>query len=94
VAPRLPDPPIRALDPARAGIAAVLWCTGFGPDLGWVRLPIFDAQGAPMHDRGAAAACPGVFFIGLPWLATRKSALIAGVADEAARIAGQVAARR
>jgi putative flavoprotein involved in K+ transport len=91
---QLPDPPIRSLDLAGAGIGSVIWCTGFGADLSWVRLPVLDARGAPVHVRGVSTTCPGVFFIGLPWLSARKSALVVGVADDARRIAGLVAARR
>lgn len=91
--PRLPDPPIRALDPTEAGITSVIWCTGFGADFSWVHLPVFDAQGAPVHERGVATTSPGLFFLGLPWLSARKSALVAGVADDARRIASLIAAR-
>ena len=90
-AAQLPDPPIRALDPVKVGITSVIWCTGFGADFSWVRLPAFDAQGAPVHDRGISTTCPGLFFLGLPWLSARKSALVAGVADDARRIASLIA---
>ena len=91
--PPLPDPPIRALDLAQVGITSVIWCTGFGANFDWVELPVFDARGSPMHERGAVTACPGLFFIGLPWLSARKSALVYGVTEDAERIAGQIAAR-
>jgi len=39
VAPRLPEPPIRALDLRARGISAVIWCTGFDGDFSWARLP-------------------------------------------------------
>jgi putative flavoprotein involved in K+ transport len=86
------DPPFRMLDLARARITSVVWCTGFAADYGWVRLPVFDASGDPMHDEGATAF-PGIYFIGLPWLSCRRSMLIAGVDRDAGRIAGWVAER-
>ena len=93
VEPRLPDPPILALDPAARGISAVVWCTGLDGDFGWVRLPgVLDAEGRPAHERGATA-CPGVYFTGLPWLSARRSGLVTGVEHDAPRIAGLVAAR-
>ena len=33
-------------------VANVVWCTGFEPDFGWIDLPVFDKEGAPLHDRG------------------------------------------
>ncbi len=55
VAARLPNPPIRSLDPAGSGIATVIWCTGFQGDFSWVRLPgVLDARGQPVHEDGVA----------------------------------------
>ncbi len=42
VVARLPDPPIRSLNPVERGISTVLWCNGFDGDFGWVRLPVCD----------------------------------------------------
>lgn len=93
VAPRLPDPPILALDPAALGISTVVWCTGLDGDFGWVRLPgVLDAAGRPAHERGVTA-CQGVYFTGLPWLSARRSGLVTSVECDAPRIAGLVAAR-
>jgi putative flavoprotein involved in K+ transport len=93
VAPRLPDLPILALDPARAGISTVIWGTGFGGDFSWLRLErVLDARGDPVHAAGVGRH-PGLFYTGLPWLTARKSALVTGVAHDAPRIAALVAAR-
>ena len=92
-APSLPDPPILALDPARAGISTVIWGTGFGGDFSWLRLGrVLDARGDPVHAAGVGRH-PGLFYTGLPWLTARKSALVTGVAHDAPRIAALVAAR-
>lgn len=92
-APRMPNPPVLALDPVQAEISTVIWGTGFDGDFSWLRVPgAADARGYPVHDRGVAA-CPGLFFIGLPWLSARKSALITGVEHDGPRIADLVAAR-
>jgi len=40
------------LDLADAGISAVVWATGYRPDLSWVRLPVLDAEGYPIQRRG------------------------------------------
>jgi putative flavoprotein involved in K+ transport len=36
---------------------------------------------------------PGLYFIGLPWMHTRGSALLGFVGDDAEYLAGQIAAR-
>ncbi len=92
VALQISDPPIRVLDLAGARITSVVWCTGFAADYSWVRLPVFDAGGHPRHHQGAAVF-PGLYFLGLPWLSCRRSMLIAGVDQDARRIADWIAAR-
>ena len=37
---------------ARRGIASVVWATGYGWELGWLRLPVLDAEGAPLDPGG------------------------------------------
>ena len=72
-----------------SGIGAVVWTTGFGGDFSWVHLPVTGEHGA-VHTDGIAAV-PGLFFVGLPWLRTRRSGIIAGVDGDAAFIADAVA---
>jgi putative flavoprotein involved in K+ transport len=75
-----------------AGVRAVVWATGFGGDLGYLHLPVFDEHAAPVHDHGVARV-PGIYFVGFPWLATRKSGIIFGVDEDTAFIADRVAER-
>jgi len=77
------------LDLRAAGVGAIIWCTGFTADFGWLRLPVLDARGAPVHE-GGVSPVPGLYFLGFPWLRTRKSGIIFGAADDAARIAEAV----
>ena len=67
---------------------------GFRPDYGsWVACPgAFDDLGFPVHADGASTAFPGLYFAGVHFLRTRKSSLLMGVADDAAIVAGKVAA--
>ena len=73
------------------GITSVVWCTGFGPDTGWVHVPVLRADGLPAHRRGITAS-PGLYVAGYPWLSTRGSGILYGVAADAARIAQHIAA--
>ncbi|TGT83427.1 FAD-dependent oxidoreductase, partial [Mesorhizobium sp. M5C.F.Ca.ET.164.01.1.1] len=72
-----PDPecmtnPIRELHLAEAGIAAIIWATGFAADYSWLRVDAFDEKGRPRHHRGVSTE-PGIYFLGLPWQARRGS---------------------
>jgi putative flavoprotein involved in K+ transport len=69
----------------------VVWCTGFRPDFGWIRLPIeIGEDGYPVQYRGASTT-PGLFFVGLPFLHSFASMLIGGAGRDAERVAEQIA---
>ena len=74
-------------------VANVLWCTGYVPDFAWIDLPVFDEHGAPVHDRGIVAGAPGLYFVGLFFLYSLTSPLVAGVARDARHIVEHIAAR-
>ena len=93
-----PDPacmtdPLRSLDLAGNGITAIIWATGFELDFGWIHLDAFDAKGRPIHEKGVSSV-PGLYFLGLPWLARRASPFIWGVWHDADHLAGVIADRR
>ena len=93
-----PDPacvsdPILTLDLAEAGIASIVWATGFSNDFSWLKVDAFDAQGRPQHQRGVSAE-PGVYFLGLPWLSQRGSSFIWGVWHDARHIADHISIQR
>ena len=85
--------PILQLDLAEAGITSIIWATGFALDFGWVQVDAFDAKGGPIHQRGVAEV-PGLYFLGLAWLARRASPFIWGVWHDADYLAGHIAARQ
>lgn len=94
----LPDPacvtdPLLTLDLAGAGIASIIWATGYTFDFGWLKLDTFDATGRPIHHRGVAAEA-GLYFLGLPWLSRRGSSFIWGVWHDARYLADQIAKSR
>jgi len=72
-------------------IAAVIWCTGFGPDTSWLRVPVLTPDGSPAHSAGVTAF-PGLYVAGYPWLSNRGSGILYGVAADAARVAQHIAA--
>ena len=71
----------------------VIWATGYRPDHSWIQIPGVARDGRPAHRRGVTGV-PGLYFLGLSWQHTRGSALLGFVGDDAAYLAGCVAARR
>jgi putative flavoprotein involved in K+ transport len=91
--PAGPCGPGSGLDLDAAGAGAVIWCTGFGRDYRWVDVPVFDGRGYPTHDRGVTN-CPGLYFIGLPWLHTWGSGRFSGAGRDARHLASRIIAHR
>ena len=75
------------------GIRCVIFATGFSPDFSWLRCPVLDDRGAPVHLAGRSPI-DGIWFLGFPWLRTRKSGIVWGALDDSVEIVRQVVARR
>jgi len=81
------------LDLRRAGIATVIWATGYDSEWrSWIALDVFDPEGYPRQTRGVTRE-PGLFFVGLDWMHTWGSGLLYGVAGDAAHVVEQLAGR-
>ena len=85
--------PIESVDLRRFG--AVVFAGGFRPGYtSWIRFPeAFDADGFPIQRDGASTVVDGLYFAGVHFLRKRKSSIFAGVGEDAAIVAGDVAAR-
>jgi putative flavoprotein involved in K+ transport len=81
---------LRFADSSEQQVSAVVWATGFRLDHSLVQLPVFDIDGRVAQRRGVTAV-PGLYFLGLPWMYTRGSALLGWVKDDAAFIADRIA---
>ena len=53
--------------------------------------PAFDALGFPLTNDGASSVVPGLYFCGVHFLRTRKSATLFGVGEDAAIVAQSIA---
>jgi putative flavoprotein involved in K+ transport len=94
-APAYAEPPpggVR-LDLKAAGITSIIWCTGYWPAFDWIDIPVFDADAAPLQERGVTA-CPGLYFLGLHWMHSLKSGALFGVGEDAEFIAGRIVGSR
>lgn len=90
-----PDPAIDVSETARsiqlksAGITSLIWATGFTADLGYIELPVFDDDGNPILHQGMSTV-DGFYFLGLPWLRSRKSSILFGIKDDARYITDRI----
>ena len=90
-------PPVAAVGPAgldlgRAGIATVIWATGYRPAYPWLRVPVLDRYGEIAHRRGVTDV-PGLYVLGLRFLYRRNSTFVDGVGHDARFVAGHVMRR-
>jgi putative flavoprotein involved in K+ transport len=85
-------PEAESLDLEREGITSILWASGFRPDYSWIHLPLVDAQGWAIQERGVTRS-PGLYVVGLNWMHKRKSALLCGVGEDAEHIVGHLVER-
>ena len=75
-----------------AHIGTITWATGYKGDFSWLNLPVLDADGIPIHENGISQI-NGLFFIGFPWLISRKSGLIYGINEDANYISNAIASQ-
>ena len=78
-----------SIDLANANVSSVIWATGYSFDFSMVRLPILDADGYPIQQRGTTRF-PGLYFAGLPWLHNAKSGLLFGTSEDAEYVARHI----
>ncbi|MDQ0373800.1 NAD(P)-binding domain-containing protein [Cellulomonas humilata] len=73
-------------------VSTVVWCTGFDPDHSWIELPVLDAQGRPVHERGVTDES-GLYFLGLLFQHSLASSMLNGVGADASVVARHIADR-
>jgi putative flavoprotein involved in K+ transport len=84
---------VQFADGSTLDAGVVIWATGYRPDYSWIHVPGVARDGQPAHRRGVTDV-PGLYFLGLTWQHTRGSALLGFVNDDAAYLAGHIAAHQ
>jgi putative flavoprotein involved in K+ transport len=84
---------VRRLDVGRDGVAAVVWATGYRRRYRFLDVPVRDASGEIVHQRGVTAV-DGLFVIGQRFQYRRDSNFIDGVRHDAAYLANYIAEHR
>ena len=74
--------PVAADGEVLSDVRTVVWCTGSGPDHGFLDLPVF-RDGKVRHDRGIATDEPGLTFLGLDFQFAVASGTIQGLDRDA-----------
>ena len=92
--PKLKDgyeqPAIEVLDLSKEGINTIMWAMGYTFNYSLVKLPVFDEDGFPIQKSGVTD-CPGLYFVGMPWMPSEKSGFLIGVGESAKHIALNIA---
>ncbi|MFD2541771.1 flavin-containing monooxygenase [Lacinutrix gracilariae] len=70
-------------------IKNIIWATGYRPNFNWIEGLELDENGYPKNYRGVSNI-EGLYFIGLPWMYTRGSATLGGVAKDASYLANVI----
>jgi putative flavoprotein involved in K+ transport len=89
----VPMPSPLGLEVRDAGIRSIVWATGYQYDFGWVKCPVLNESGAPVHRRGVTSV-PGLYFLGLRRLHKITSSFLWGVGEDAGYLARHIEERR
>lgn len=74
-------------------LEAVVWATGYAPAYDWLQVPgALGPNSEPRHTRGLSPV-PGLAFLGLSWLHSRRSALLGGAGPDAQHVVEQLLKR-
>jgi len=77
------------LDIEENNIKNIIWTTGFSGDFSWIKLPVLNERGQPIHTDGISPV-KHLYFNGLPWLRNLKSSLVLGAIGDAEAVTSYV----
>jgi putative flavoprotein involved in K+ transport len=77
------------LDVNQIGLGTVIWTSGYRPDYGWVKFPVFDDLGFPVQTDGATSV-PGLYFMGVHFMRNNSSTILYGVGEDAEIVARKI----
>jgi putative flavoprotein involved in K+ transport len=81
------------IDLVQEGIKTVIWTSGYRPEYGWVKFPVFDEMRFPVQVDGRTSV-PGLYFVGVHWMRKNKSAILYGVGEDAEIVARHIVDKR
>lgn len=81
------------LDIDEIGLGTMIWTSGYRPDYGWVKFPVFDDLGFPVQTDGRTTV-PGLYFMGVHFMRNNSSTILYGVGQDAEIVARQIVEAR
>ena len=72
-----------------SSVKSIIWAPGFRYNFDWINLDITNELGHPIQKRGVTKY-NGLYFMGLQWMHSSKSAQFVGVAEDAEFIANDI----
>jgi len=81
------------LDIDQVGLGTVIWTSGYRPDYGWVKFPVFDDLGFPIQTDGRSTVA-GLYFMGVHFMRNNSSTILYGVGQDAEVVARQIVETR
>ena len=75
-----------------SSISTVIWATGFRYNFDWIQLDVTEENGHPIQKRGLTEY-KGLYFMGLQWMYSSKSAQFIGVGEDAEFIVNDIDAK-
>ena len=70
-------------------INSIIWSTGFRYNFDWIKFDVTDKLGHPIQKRGITNN-KGLYFMGLQWMHSSKSAQFIGVAEDAEYVVNNI----
>ena len=70
-------------------ISTIIWATGFRFNFDWVKLDVTEKNGHPIQERGITNF-KGLYFMGLQWMHSSKSAQFIGVGEDAEYVVNNI----
>ena len=72
-----------------SSVKSIIWATGFRYNFDWIKLKLTDKKGHPIQKRGVTKY-KGLYFMGLQWMHSSKSAQFIGVGEDAEFIVNDI----
>lgn len=71
------------------GITSIIWATGYCGKYDYIKLPVLDSSGQPIHRQGVSSV-EGLYFVDCSWQRNHKSNFVFGVKDDAGFVSSKV----
>jgi putative flavoprotein involved in K+ transport len=78
-----------SLDLKEHDITSIIWATGFCGKYDYIKLPVLDPNGQPIHQQGVSPV-EGIYFVDCSWQRSHKSNFVFGIKHDAGFVSSKV----